>query len=459
MELREQCVKILRVLAVCGCVTLLSYCSDPEIDPEPKPTDTDTTVTEITAPKLIAQAYRYDSIKLIFDKEVKQIYIASNMDVVSSNQLKFDASRKEVTFQCSYCAWGADYEFRFSVEGSNGKQSVDTTSFGFYFKKIALQGMVRKLYVDDSHEYFYLLTREPYRLNIFSVSEQRVIEEIPMDFLASFSDPKMSYNPGDGLFYFYSNAVPKIVGYSIASHAIEKTIYIKADPSSPTIYPRIYPYNVQFTSSGKAIAMMNEQYGYSQYACILTPYTTDTLIAELRNWQQRETSLHAGRDHDLVYLCTEYLEPPDHPYWRFHADGTIDAVQVPGTEGTYHFSHFIKPHQKNSLIYVASYYEQFILDEATGQASKVSYLDSDSESSADFSYSDEDENFVYFYESRGGRFHLLDYGNGKTVFEYGAIRGLQDLHSTFDGKFLIMYKEENLYMFSVEKIRNDNFNP
>lgn len=407
-------------------------------------------------PVLLSQDFAFDSIKLSFSEPIELLMIKSTTDVYDllilneSPLVRYAEDSTSIKFRCVPCQLGQNYELTYTVKDTANNISQQPFVVDYYSGKLKFPVRISDYLIDDKKNVGYVLSIIPNRLSVVSLTNYTVAYEVNLDFLPAFDGDaakqwRLTYNPFNGYFYFFSTYSKSIFVYSLEDRALVKSFELPPDNLSMPEYSSVYPRDMAFTASGQGLINTVNQWGNGDRLRIINSTQSDaTQLADGLD-AGLMFAIRPNGDYSKVFLISEHA-----PFYYFDSQ-TNTLSQFSATNPETNFTFFV-PNRMNDLVYMSGHQAQFIIDHVSSVRTPASYIGLPV--AADFSYgSGEEKDFAYLVDN--SKLWLLNYKERKTEFGLMIydIDNVESLVNTVDGKTMIIQLRETLYFINLTKLR------
>ncbi|OFX45468.1 MAG: hypothetical protein A2X15_13890 [Bacteroidetes bacterium GWB2_32_14] len=394
-----------------------------------------------------------DSIILKFNKPIEVNYIKSRgaWEYCIDN-IKLTNDKKGVSGVFTCAELGGNYPVVFSVNDEKGVKLESEVEVSFFHSKIDFEGYITDFEIINDNQDILISTFNPNRLYKYSIMENKIINVLNLDDI--IAPTKFTINPFNNLIYiigadpsstyvYTQSNIPYIYLVDGNLNSIQKSIEIKPIASDNIVYPAIIPYDLCFSKNGVGIVLLKINGSTGRKSRIIDSSNNDTTY-----WNN---SLIEFSEVYANYDKTKLVTRGSGAKIYIFDSGNLEFNEIIPSIGA--LPQYITVNKKNNSIYLGFGMEQCIIDFAGNAISEVSYIDNGWFGSADFSYRDNEEEFIYYYDINF--FQLLDYNSATTLMWTDVLSDLKQLTSTTDGKYLITYKlnsdgSSSLYLFDTD---------
>jgi hypothetical protein len=327
-----------------------------------------------------------DSVTLSFNQAVRPQQISSaymNCYIDMGWRYLGDSSIIRCNYDCGRI--GTNPEVNYIVNDRIGNETSGMATFSFYSHKIFLAGSVSDYYITDDNSTLWVAMDAPGRLVEVSMSTHQVIRTISLPFYPS----RMCMSPWDQKLYLIAT-LPNSHLYDSTLYVIDpvsgntdRTIKIRRDSNDPSQNPCIFPYGMQFTSSGYGAVLLLSNGSSAECWKIVDCAHNDSIYIH-PDW----FTVHDYHDFHDIYLSPDKANLLMISNWNnsylAELSGITHAftqIHPPVASGI----NFIRPHWLTSDIWLGQITEQYILYSNLSM-SPMSHLDLEYSNGADFSY-------------------------------------------------------------------------
>ncbi|HWI93650.1 MAG TPA: hypothetical protein VNT20_20355 [Flavisolibacter sp.] len=348
---------------------------------------------------------------------------------------------------------GEDYSFEVKVHDIEGKTSMDTVNFSYYYRKFATQGEIMNYMISDDNNYVWVCTNSPdriYRFGIADSNDKKVFD-------LNFKPFKIVLNPYNQKFYVlnyphYNTNVDKVFVMDPVSGQIERSITVNKDRYDDP-QKQIKVYDLAFGANGYGVINTGTvEYSSSGRWRIIDSRYNDTIYAH-PEWVNsigggpgpyyEVVSLQPNYNKSKIYMRFPYAMP--RAAVMDVTNGTLSLLVYPDTNP----NHYLVPSKTTDQLFIASYAYQAIVGPRSSQ--NYSQFDDRYSETADFSYRTGESNIMY-YRSRDYEynFNILDYKEARIRMTTNVGPNFNKISATTDGKYILAVNNNGLTLFQTK---------
>lgn len=404
-----------------------------------------------------------DFVHVLFNKPISVISISSNWDWWSANTYTLTDNNHGVRFNLGSANLGWEHPLNITVKDNFEKTHSFDFDVSFFDSRLMLEGFISDFILVNDDKEVLIAAYNPSRLIKYSLFQDSILQTY--DLSQHISPLKLSYSPNNSMVYIMgsepnessSNAKinrPDIYRFDWQTGEIVKATTIETDHFGYPYNMTTIPYDLEFTISGQGIVLLSRNNNTLSKNYILIDNTQNYQLSlyeifdDELNHLDRFLGVHRNFDNTKLFLRPRSFAK----YGIFDSStGIIKIIRPDHTSA----SQFITPCRKEDKFYAGQLVQQFIID-TQGNISQKSNIDNQFDPSADFSYRENEENFIYHIND--GNFRIINHNNGTQIMRNRTRVAQKNLTSTQDGNYIvtsarntdesssiIIYKTERFY--------------
>lgn len=412
---------------------------------------------DLIKPALISHDFAFDSIRLTFSEPIQLEFVKSvsdSYDLMILNEtslVTYSLDQTSIKFRCIPCQLGRDFEFEYQVKDTADNVIRQPFQIGYYQAKLTFPIRISDYVIDEQRGIGYVISLEPNKLSLFSLTTYKIVDEVDLNFLPYFDVAsgyrwRLSLNPSNRYIYIFSTYSKSIYVYAPDSKNLVKTFKLPAENIQVPEYSSVYPMGIAFTSSGGGLVNSVNQWGNGGLLRSINSVKDDTATVIGPMDAGLMFSVQANGDYSKLFLISEHA-----PFYYYNGE-RLSSFSIPDPETNFTF--FI-PNRKNDLIYMSGHQAQFIIDHVNGLRTGSSYIGLPV--AGDFSYTPGEET-TCAYLVDNSKLWLLNYEKRRT--EFGLlihdIANVEGLLNTVDGRTMIIQHPGALTFVDLKKLRRKN---
>ncbi|MEM8900214.1 MAG: BACON domain-containing protein, partial [Bacteroidota bacterium] len=317
-----------------------------------------------------------DSVYLRFNNPVEVTYIVQKFNNCN-HRIKHNYLNEGKTVRFSFdCAkLGGIYPIEFKVNDSFGNTILARDTIEFFDQRIVIGGRILDYQIDDNTNTFWVSTTHTNKITAYDIDDLSV--KFQMDL--PYAPTAFCLNPYNKYLYIAPSSDPMVYVYEMFSNTLVKKIPNSAEPGDHPEYPKIYPYDIEFTSSGLGVVLTKDYRGFSTRWKIIDSSKGDTVyvVNQSSTLPIKFEKIYSNFNNSkILFLETSgsakltVLDGNSGELSRFFPSSS--------TRGT-----FITPNRKNGSFYMGQLYNQFVTDLENNKTSETLF-DNREFGSADF---------------------------------------------------------------------------
>lgn len=384
----------------------------------------------------IADQINPDSIRMEFNVPVKIISIDHKFQFCLPNfpfQFFYKEDNKQVTFEYSCGDPGQSYGFTIRFEDFHGNNYVENFDIDFYDGKLTLEGLLHRKTFDKDGNSLWILTYSKdllYKISLsdFSIIKRFEIPYIPQGFAVNYATSE--------IYVYYLNE-SFIDVFDKEDFQFKRKIQIESNLGDHPDHPVVYPYNLEFSSSGKGILSLQSNSSSAVRWYMIDSKKNDEITTHPQygndpNFIAVDFILH-NFDHTKLYI----LSPSNYNSFAVY-DQYSDRFSLIRSNYPFRPIRLIPNRNNNNSIFLQNYV-QSIIDPISGFESIKYDIQALNDNSTDFTYNPQKPLSTYYYLLKYLMF--FDYSTGDFREMFMRFNDISEIVSSKDGEALFLFKK------------------